>query len=306
MSKRVYLVLGVIAILIGSTMPAADAYTGAFLSRPRQAAPLKIHGGTNVIVANKSWIGFRGQTCLTVENARNVYIHDVDFESCGGGIFLVNVRGNIRIENVRARNTGNGSIGSGHGNVIQLNNSWQGSPSTTTTAGIRYVKAYGGDTEDAISIYKSGGLDARHPLLIEGVHIEHPLTGTLAWSSQSGTCINLADGGGHDITLRYSTFLNCGAVGIQMNEPGRNVKVRNNTVYGQRRPTSNVGLSQWSSGTCGSSCPGNEFRGNRVYWVKENATANPMWLSHRFPVADLSNYKQQPHIDITTLYVRFT
>src|SRR6476646_6048177 len=115
MSKRVYLVLGVIAILIGSTLPAADAYAGAFLSRPRQAAPLKIRGGTNVIVANKSWIGFRGQTCLTVENARNVYIHDVDFESCGGGILLVNVRGNIRIEYVRARNTGAGRTTNGSG-----------------------------------------------------------------------------------------------------------------------------------------------------------------------------------------------
>ena len=305
MSKRVYLVLGVIAILIGSAMPAAHAYTGAFLSHPRQAAPLKVRGGTNVIVANKSWVGFHTQTCLTVEDARNVYIHDVDFASCGGGIFLVNVTGNIRIENVRARNTGDGSIGSGHGNVIQLNNSWQGSPSTVTTAGIRHIKAYGGDTEDAISIYKSGGLDANHPLLIEGVHIEHPLSGGWAWSSPSSTCVNLADGGGHDITLRYSTFLNCGAVGIQMNEPGRTVKVRNNIVYGQRRPTSNVGLSQWSSENCPSRCPGNEYRGNRVWWVKANASPSPMWLSRNYPVADLSNYKQVGQIDIATLRVRF-
>ena len=192
------------------------------------------------------------------------------------------------------RNTGAGRTtnGSGQGEVIQLNNSWQGSPSTTTTAGIRYVKAYGGNTEDAISIYKSGGLDARHPLLIEGVHIEHPLSGTLAWSSSSGTCVNLADDGGHDILLRYSTFLNCGAVGISMNEPGHNVKARNNIVYGQRRPTSNVGLTQWSSGSCVTTCPGNEYRGNRVVWVKANASPSPMWLSRNYPVADLSNYKQ--------------
>ena len=305
MSKRLYLVLGAIAILIGSTVPAADAYTGAFLSRPRQSAPLKVRG-TNVIVANKSWVGFRNQACLTVENTRNVYIHDVDFDGCGGGIFLLNVSGNIRIENVRARNMGNGSIGSGMSNVIQLNNSWQGSPSTTTTAGIRYIKAYGGNTEDVISIYKSGGLDANHPLVIEGVHIEHPLSGSWAWSSDSSTCINLADGGGHDITLRNSTFLNCGAVGIQMNEPGRNVRARNNTVYGQRRLKSNVGLSQWSSGDCPSRCPGNEYRGNRVWWVKANAVPSPMWLSRNYPVADLSNYKQLKTINLANLRVRFT
>lgn len=305
MSKRVYVVLGMIATLIGCHIPAADAYTGAFLSHPRQAAPVSLRG-LNVIVANKSWNGFGTRTCLTVHDAHNVYIHDVDFNGCGGDIFLVNVTGMIRIENVRARNTGDGTAGAGHGNVIQFNNVWQSAPELPGGgARIRAIKAYGGHTEDVISVYKSGGFDARHPLVIGDVHVEHPLSGPLAWSSRSGTCVNLADHGGHDIRLQYSTFLNCGAVGIQMNEPGHNVKVRNNIVYGQRRLISNVGLSQWSSGTCSSRCPGNEYRGNKVWWVKANAVPSPMWLSGRFPVADLSNYKQISTINVTTLRVRF-
>jgi hypothetical protein len=310
-SKRVWLVswllvLGLLTPLIGYTTRAADAYSGAFLSFPRQAAPLSVTG-TNVVVANKSWVGFHTKTCLTVHDAHNVSIFNVDFAGCGGGIFLVNVTGKVNITNVRARNTGDGTIGSGHGNVIQLNNVWQSAPELPLgIARIRSIKAYGGDTEDVISVYKSGGIDAAHPLVIGDVHVEHPLTGTLAWSSPSGTCANLADAGGHDIRLQNSTFLNCGQVGIQMNEPGRNVRARNNTVYGQRRLKSNVGLSQWSSGDCPSRCPGNEYRGNRVWWVKANAVPSPMWLSRNYPVADLSNYKQLNTINLANLRVRFT
>jgi hypothetical protein len=297
--KRISLVLVVIAALAGSTMPfvstvpAADAYSGAFLSRPRQSAPLHINGRNNVVVKNKSWVGFGTKTCLTVSNAINVFIHDVDFAGCGGGIFLENVRGVVRIEDVRARNIGDGTIGSGHGNVIQLNNVWQSAHELPDgSARIRMIKAYGGDTEDVISIFRSGGIDAKHPLVIGSVRLEHPRTGSLAWSSPSSTCINLADAGGHDIRLQNSSFLNCGAVGIQMNEPGRNVKAWNNIVYGAARPSSNVGLSQWSDEECRSRCPGNEFLGNRVWWVKSNGGASPLWFSDSFPVADVKNSKQ--------------
>ena len=129
------------------------------------------------------------------------------------------------------------------------------------------------------------------------------MLGPLAWKSDSGTCVNLADAGGHDIRLQNSTFLNCGAVGIQMNEPGRNVKARNNTVYGAARPISNVGLSQWSGDECPTTCPGNEYRSNRVWWVKPTGSASPMWLSDNYPVADVSNQKQLTTIKVANLRV---
>ena len=303
MSNRAYFVVAVIATLIGCNMPAADAYSGAFLSRPRQSAPLNVRG-SNVVVANKSWVGFSTRTCLTVHDATNVYIHDVDFAGCSGDIFLVNVKGVVRIENVRARDTGDGSIGAGHGNVIQFNNVWQSAGELPDgSARIRMIKSYGGDTEDVISIYRSGGIDASHPLVIGSVHVEDPLSGPMAWSSPSGTCANLADGGGHDIRLQNSTFLNCGAIGIQMNEPGRNVKALKNVVYGAARATSNVGLSQWSAAPCPSSCPGNAYIANRVWWAKSNGTASPMWLSHNYPVADSSNLKQVTPTNQSSLHV---
>jgi len=275
--------------------PAPSA--GAFLSYPRQSGP-QTFSGNNVVVANKSWTN-SGSVCLTVSNATNVYIHDVDFDNCVGAIFLINVKGNIRIENVRARNIGDGSIGSGHSNVIQLNNTWQGATNDGVN-GIRNVKALGGDTEDVISVFQSGGIDAAHPLVIENVHLEHPLTGSLAWSSDSGTCINLADAGGHDIILRNSTFLNCGAVGIQMNEPTR-VKVVNNIVYGAARATSNVGLSQWAEDSC--SCSGNSYENNRVWWVKANGSSSALWLHGSAQVSQSGNKLQDTTINPNSLRV---
>ena len=92
------------------------------------------------------------------------YIHDVDFAGCGGGIFLLNVTGTVHIENVRGRNIGDGTIGSGHGNLIQFNNVWQSAPELPDgRARIRSIWAYGGDTEDVISVYKLGRHRRRSP-----------------------------------------------------------------------------------------------------------------------------------------------
>lgn len=65
----------------------------------------------------------------------------------------------------------------------------------------------------------------------------------------------------------------------------------NNLVYGAARPTSNVGLSQWSSGSC-SSCTGNAFANNRVWWVKSNGTPSSIWLSGNYPVSQSGNVSQ--------------
>jgi hypothetical protein len=244
---------------------------GAFLSYPHQSGPTTINGGNNVVVSNKTWQGFSNKTALVISGAHNVYLHDLDFADNGGDIFLVNCTGQIRIEDIRARNTGDGTIGSGHGNVVQLNNTWDDG-----TGGIRGVNAYGGDTEDMISIFRSGGVDAAHPLVIENNHLESPLSGPLAWSSGSGTGINLADAGGHDIIARNNTLLNVGQVGLQINE-GTRVHIVNNVVYGAARPGSNTGITQWASGSCG--CSGNEIANNRIWWVKANGTPSPYWSS---------------------------
>lgn len=289
--------LATLAIILTSSFAVpspAGAYSGAFLSFPKQPCTTSV-SGTNVVVAFKTWQGCFGKVALTVHNATNVYLHDLDFADNGGDIYLVDVTGQVRIENVRARNTGDGTIGSGHGNVIQLSRTFDNG-----TGGIRHVKALGGDTEDMISIYKSGGTDATHPLVIADVHLESPLPpNSLAWSSGSGTCINLADGGGHDIILRNSTFLNCGQVGIQMNQPVR-VLASQNIVYGAARSGSNVGLSRF--GSCSTTCAGNKYARNRVWWVKANGSASPTYICCS-DTAMVGNVTQDTTIDPNALHV---
>ena len=76
----------------------------------------------------------------------------------------------------------------------------------------------------------------------------------------------------------------------------------NNIVYGAARPTSNVGLSQWSGDSC-STCTGNEYRNNRVWWVKSSGSASAMWLSDNYPVAAVGNVKQDTTINPAALHV---
>ncbi len=267
-----------------------------FMSYPRQTCFTSL-SGSNLVLSNKSWQGCSGKAALTISNATNVYIHDLDFDSNSGDIFLTNVSGTIRIENIRARNTGAGTttIGSGLKNVIQFNNAWQGAPVTDTTAGIRHIKIYGGATEDAVSIFKSGGLDGSHTLVLEDIHVEHPLPpDPLAWTSTTGTCTNLGDAGGHDIILRNSTFLNCGAVGIQMNMPSQTT-VTGNILYGALRTNANVGLSQY--GTC--TCSGDKLTNNRVWWKPSS-----QYIQHTGYFTDISgNVLNDTTIDPNSLKV---
>lgn len=303
-SRRVSLAFVALVAATAALVPASPSdatFSGAFLSYPHQSGRQSITGN-DLTIANRSYVGFTAGACLTVHDAHNVYLHDLDFDTCGGGIFLLNVTGTIRIEFIRGRNIGNGSIGSGQGNLIQFNNAWQSAPEIPGGyARVTHIKEYGGDTEDVISVFKSGGIDAAHPLVIGDVHVESPLTGPLAWSSSSGTCANLADAGGHDIRLQNSTFLNCGQVGIQMNQPTR-VSAVNNVLYGAQRAGNNVGLSQF--GTC--SCSGDVMNNNRVWWKNASGGANPRYIQHTSYFSTLypSPQPMDATIDPNSLHVR--
>ena len=56
---------------------------------------------------------------------------------------------------------------------------------------------------------------------------------------------------------------------------GSNHGILNNTIYGERRELSNVGLYVWNQSS--SSCSGHEVAGNRVWWRKADGASNPSW-----------------------------
>ena len=103
-----------------------------------------------------------------------------------------------------------------------------------------------------ISIYKSGGADASHPLTIENNAFESTLPpDATAWNSGSGSGTMIGDSGGSHIIVRYNTYLNVCQVCVGVSG-GTDIHIVGNVIYGAQRPSSNVGLSVWnqSSGAC--------------------------------------------------------
>jgi hypothetical protein len=128
--------------------------TTPFLSRPI-SSPIVKDGGSSVTIEN---VTIRGGTLnapfgigITVRNvAGTVTIRNVDLADLIGGIYLYNCSGTLIVENVRGRNIGDGTIGAGHSNHIQL-------AECSFTGAIRNNRFLGGRTEDMLSIWHSGG-----------------------------------------------------------------------------------------------------------------------------------------------------
>src|SRR5207237_2283496 len=133
---------------------------------------------------------------ITIENCTNVTITANDFDTVTGAIFIRNSH-NVTITWNRYRNVGNGTIGSGHSNFVQLNNTFDGY--------IGHNKGKDGNTEDIISIFQSGGSSATSPLVIEYNQFE----GT-NWTSSSGSGTMLGDAGGAHMIVRNNTMLTPG------------------------------------------------------------------------------------------------
>lgn len=241
-----------------------------FMSAPRSPGVVAIDGQSNVQLASMSFSV--SDVAVQISNCTGVYLHDLDFDSCVGCIFLFNCTG-VRIEDIRARNTGQNSEGSGNSNIIQLNGCTAGGGLT----GIRRVRAYGGGTEDMISIFESSGLGIGSELIIENCALESPLPpDALAWQSNSGSGIQLdaAGAGCFDVIVRNNTGLNCGQVGIGIGNATR-AQILNNILYGAQRTDNNVGLSTpFSVANYPGGCI---YTGNRIFWKNAAGSNNSLF-----------------------------
>lgn len=252
----------------------------AFLSYANESTQQNPIGGSDVEISNKSFSNFSTEVPIIVDSCHNVYIHENDFDNCLGCILIYNCTGELRIEDIRARDTGNktdggGDIGSGKSNVIQFLNSRTGGGSS----GIRRIIIFGGQTEDMINIYgDSGGLDADNPLIIEECHLQSPNTDIAqahTYASGSGSGINAADGRDADIgvtfvVVRNNSLLDAGQCGIQ-NFSGSGIIITENVVISQGKLRSNAAIYlPWTGGPFGggadSAFVDNEVSLNRILW----------------------------------------
>ncbi len=174
-----------------------------------------------------------------------------------------------------------------HNDFVQFVDTWGGY--------ISHNKGLGGQTEDIVSIYKSGGQDAANPLKIEfnafeGI-IEPNASGGIPWISRSGSGMMLGDQGmgthtGSHIVAANNRLLNVGQAGIGV-AGGIDIRVMFNTVYSELNDNANVGIFVYNQtfvrarardGTLimpevreYEPCNNIEVRGNRIFWFARQA-----------------------------------
>jgi uncharacterized protein YkwD len=248
----------------------------AFLSRPL-SAPIVRDGGTSVTISN---VTIRGSSVtapsgigITIRNVTgNITIRDVDLANLVGGIYIVNSSGTLTIDDVRSRNIGDGTIGAGHSNHIQLAES-------SFSGGIRNSKFLGGRTEDMVSLWHSGGRGLGQELVIEHDAFQGLVSDTStarAWTSGSGTGTIIGDGAGSSrngyTIVRFNTYLTPGQVGIQhIDGPG--IQTYSNTIFGERRTGSNNPMTSWEGNPRGT------VHDNRYRWFRADGSEPAPWFS---------------------------
>ena len=230
--------------------------SSTFGSRPL-SPPLRITGAHDVQLSNKTFRGAGDPFVLELVSCVNVQLADLDFDGAVSGISMGGCSGTIDVGGLRYRNL----VGP-HANLIQLDGS-------SMTGRIHDCKGVGGVTADIVSIYKSGGPDAAHPLILEDLQYQGN-----GWQDPSGSGVMLGDQGGGHIIARRIHLLNPGAVGIGI-AGGVDIHVTDNVIYGAKMPGSNIGL--YVNNQSGQPSSGHEVARNRIYWLKSDGSLNWAW-----------------------------
>jgi hypothetical protein len=242
-----------------TSTPLLNSWSVPFLGRT-PSGQVVINGQKNVTI---SGLQFQNLTvvAIVVSNSSNVTVTANDFDNVVGGILVIDST-NVTVTWNRFRNIGDGTVGSGHSNYVQF--------ARTTDGYIGHNKGIGGNTEDMISMYQSGGSSSSSPIVIEYNQFE----GT-NWASPSGTGINMGDSGGSHMIARFNTLLSPAQVGIAVSS-GTDNHITDNIIYGAQRPFSNVGISVWNQITS-VTCSGIEVSRNKVKWYRYDGVQNPAW-----------------------------
>lgn len=249
-------------------VPPVDPPPGqpAFGARPH-SEPIVINGGTDVEVSGKTFAD--GVIAVTLRNVNRAYIHDCDWLDVVGGVYVSQCT-DVRVEDCRGRNVGDGTIGAGHSNHIQF--------AETTGGAIRRNRFLGGRTEDMCSLWHSGGHGLGAELIVEDNHLQGLVTDiptARAYTSSSGTGIIISDGAGSPrngwVIVRRNTLLTPGQVGIQhIDGPG--IQTYDNVIYGQFHPKSNNPMTSWEGN------PRGEVRNNRYLWTGADGKLKSPWF----------------------------
>jgi len=250
---------------VPTVAPSVDPWAVAFGTRP-VSGPIVLSGAAcqGIVIEGKTFANLGlNVNAIRLTGCNGVTIRNNDFLNVAQGV-TVTTSTNVRIERNRYRNIlgPHARVGINRGDFVQF---------ISTTGYIGYNKGEGiagEDPEDLISIYQSYGTQA-NPIVIEYNAFEGS-----AWTSTSGSGIMLGDGGGSWQIARYNTLLTPGQVGIGV-ASGTNISVIGNTLYGEGRTGSNVGISVWNQ--YATPCSNITVSGNKARWWKANGTRAEFW-----------------------------
>jgi hypothetical protein len=259
--------------LTGCPIYATADPTPPFGSRS-QTAFQEYHGQSNLLISNQWFSQFTpGADLLGFYNCNNIIVQDCDFGPMPGdisaadrkAIYLQGCTGTLTIIRCRFKNPAH--------DAIQLNTS--NMVGQITDCRIRGTTA---NSEDLISLFQSGGVDATHRLKIWNVRIDgnDSVTGIPGYTSSSGTGINIGDDALTTsigfVDIYNCTVYNAGQAGIAV-AGGNDQTIDGNLIYSIQTTTSNVGMSIWQNG--GSTvCQAIEARQNRVQWINSGTGLN--------------------------------
>jgi len=273
------------------TSPAADdPWAVPFLSRPASPPIWKKRGCDGIVIEGLSFQDLGPDVeAIHLEKCHGVTIRANDFARVAQGITIVDST-DVKVEWNRyldilgphAREEG-----VHRANFVQL--------VEVTGGDIAHNKGKGGDTEDIVSLFHSGGT-RDSPFVVEYNQFEGD-----DWSSGSGSGIALGDAASAWSIARYNTLLNPGQVGIFI-AGGTNHSIIGNIVFGAQRARSNVGIYVWNQSD--SRCAGNEVSDNRVSWTTQAGLRNGSWNAKNCgPITGWKSNDWDAKIDPATLKV---
>ena len=264
----------------------------AYLSYPASAV-ISMSGQTGFTISGKKFVNQTGANVISIRltNCSNFTITDCDFDACTEPIEMENCT-DFTVGWCRSRNI----IGPYQRDGTHRGNFYQFG--SCLRYRIHHVKVLGGNTEDVMSNYKSGGSDASHYSIIEDCEID--LLHNTQWSSGSGTGMILGDAQvGSYMEVRRNKLLSPGAVGIAI-VGGVGHKIHDNQLYAAARPglvSPNVGMASNYSAAITA-----EVNNNTVYWRQNSGDENPKWWGQG-TINDHDNNWHATSLDPATLTV---
>ncbi len=243
----------------------------------RKSGPI-VTAASNVVIENLEISNPNGD-CIQVKGAQNVTIRNSRIGPCGGnGIYLTDV-GNVAVTGNEIRNSQRGVLVHQSNSVRVDGNSFRftgrnfvqfdkvNGANSSISGNIGENEIGGSSAEDFISLYKSNGTSAS-PIRVVNNRLRS------GGPSKTGSGIMAGDQGGSYQLIEGNRMVNPGQVGIGV-ASGTGITVRNNVVFSDAQPWSNVGIYVWNQ--AGTACSNITISGNAVNWYASGGRANHFW-----------------------------